>query len=106
MVETVNSLSRRRSGSCLTSPHVYGLIEKQKRRRIFTCAFSPRVAEALRSARSRVMAKSEQRFSGQPKGTVMVVEFELDGNEFLGLNGGPHFKFTPAVSFIVNCKKQ
>ena len=44
--------------------------------------------------------------SGQPKGTVMVVEFELDGNEFLGLNGGPHFKFTPAVSFIVTCKKQ
>jgi predicted 3-demethylubiquinone-9 3-methyltransferase (glyoxalase superfamily) len=38
--------------------------------------------------------------------TVMVVEFELDGNAFLGLNGGPHFKFTPAVSFIVYCKKQ
>ena len=44
--------------------------------------------------------------SGQPKGAVMTVEFELDGNKFLGLNGGPHFKFTPAVSFIVNCKKQ
>lgn len=44
--------------------------------------------------------------SGQPKGAVMTVEFELDGNKFLGLNGGPHFKFTPAVSFIVNCKTQ
>jgi predicted 3-demethylubiquinone-9 3-methyltransferase (glyoxalase superfamily) len=44
--------------------------------------------------------------SGQPKDTVMTVEFELDGNTFLGLNGGPHFKFTPAVSFIVNCKTQ
>lgn len=44
--------------------------------------------------------------SGQPKDTVMTVEFELDGNKFLGLNGGPHFKFTPAVSFIVNCKTQ
>ena len=36
----------------------------------------------------------------------MTVEFELDGNKFLGLNGGPHFRFTPAVSFVVNCKKQ
>lgn len=44
--------------------------------------------------------------SGQPKGAVMTVEFELDGNKFLGLNGGPHFKFTQAVSFIVTCKKQ
>ncbi len=44
--------------------------------------------------------------SGQSKGTVMTIEFELDGNEFLGLNGGPLFKFSPATSFIVNCKTQ
>ncbi len=44
--------------------------------------------------------------SGHPKGTVMTVEFELDANQFLGLNGGPLFKFSPATSFIVNCKTQ
>lgn len=41
-----------------------------------------------------------------PKGTVMVVEFELDGQQFLALNGGPRFKFTQAVSFVVNCETQ
>jgi predicted 3-demethylubiquinone-9 3-methyltransferase (glyoxalase superfamily) len=41
-----------------------------------------------------------------PKGTVLTVRFQLDGQEFLALNGGPMFKFTEAVSFIVNCDTQ
>ncbi len=41
-----------------------------------------------------------------PKGSVMTVEFELDGERFVGLNGGPNFKFTEAVSFVVNCQDQ
>lgn len=41
-----------------------------------------------------------------PAGTVMTVEFELDGQEFVGLNGGPHFHFTEAVSFTVRCETQ
>ena len=41
-----------------------------------------------------------------PKGAVMTAEFELDGQEFIALNGGPHFKFTEAVSFVVNCETQ
>lgn len=41
-----------------------------------------------------------------PKGGVMVVEFELDGQRFLALNGGPHYKFTEAVSLTVNCETQ
>ena len=44
--------------------------------------------------------------SGRPKGSVMTVAFQLDGQEFLALNGGPVFKFTEAVSFIVNCETQ
>jgi len=44
--------------------------------------------------------------SGVPKGTAMTVTFQLFGQEFLGLNGGPHFKFSPAISFIVNCQTQ
>ena len=44
--------------------------------------------------------------SGQPKGSVMTVAFELDGQPFLALNGGPIFKFTEAISLIVNCKDQ
>ena len=41
-----------------------------------------------------------------PKGTVMVVTFELDGEKFMGLNGGPQFKFSEAVSFVVRCETQ
>ena len=40
------------------------------------------------------------------EGTVMTVEFELNGQQFLGLNGGPVFRFNEAVSFIVNCENQ
>ena len=42
----------------------------------------------------------------RPKGMVMTVEFELNGRPFLALNGGPNFKFSPAVSFIVHCRTQ
>jgi len=41
-----------------------------------------------------------------PEGTVMVASFELDGQKFLALNGGPQFTFSPAVSFLVNCETQ
>ena len=41
-----------------------------------------------------------------PKGSVMVVTFELDGQELMALNGGPQFKFSEAISLVVNCKNQ
>lgn len=41
-----------------------------------------------------------------PKGKVMTATFELDGQEFMALNGGPQFKFTEAISFFVNCETQ
>jgi predicted 3-demethylubiquinone-9 3-methyltransferase (glyoxalase superfamily) len=44
--------------------------------------------------------------SGRPKGTVMTVTFHLEEQEFMALNGGPQFKFTEAISFVVNCQTQ
>jgi predicted 3-demethylubiquinone-9 3-methyltransferase (glyoxalase superfamily) len=44
--------------------------------------------------------------AGRPKGSVMTVEFELDGQKFIALNGGPLFKFTEAISLVVNCENQ
>lgn len=44
--------------------------------------------------------------SGRLKGTVMTVAFQIEGQEFIALNGGPEFKFTPAISFVVSCKTQ
>ena len=41
-----------------------------------------------------------------PAGTVMTATFELEGQEFIALNGGPEFKFTEAISFFVNCQTQ
>jgi predicted 3-demethylubiquinone-9 3-methyltransferase (glyoxalase superfamily) len=41
-----------------------------------------------------------------PKGSVMTISFELDGQEFVALNGGPQFKFTEAISLVVNCETQ
>lgn len=43
---------------------------------------------------------------GRPPGSVMTVEFELDGETFTALNGGPHFKFNEAVSFEIQCETQ
>ncbi|HEX8282162.1 MAG TPA: VOC family protein [Pyrinomonadaceae bacterium] len=44
--------------------------------------------------------------TGKPPGSVMTVTFRLDGQEFIALNGGPHFKFNEAISLVVNCETQ
>jgi len=50
--------------------------------------------------------KAGQDVHHKPPGSVMVVEFELDGQPFVGLNGGPNFKFDEAVSFQIHCDTQ
>ena len=44
--------------------------------------------------------------SGRPKGSAMTVAFQLEGQDFVALNGGPVFQFSPAISFVVNCETQ
>lgn len=63
----------------------------------------------FRNSRIGKMARYDEagaKASGQKAGAVMTVEFQLEGQDFLALNGGPHFKFTEAVSFVVNCATQ
>ncbi|MCL6571936.1 MAG: VOC family protein [Bacillus sp. (in: Bacteria)] len=50
--------------------------------------------------------KERHEIDGIPEGTVMTVQFQLEGQVFVALNGGPQFKFTEAISFIVNCEDQ
>jgi len=50
--------------------------------------------------------KASSEISGQPEGSVMVVEFEIADQKFVGLNGGPLFKFNEAISFMIDCKDQ
>ena len=44
--------------------------------------------------------------SGRPEGSVLTISFEIEGQDFLALNGGPIFKFNEPVSFIINCETQ
>jgi predicted 3-demethylubiquinone-9 3-methyltransferase (glyoxalase superfamily) len=59
-----------------------------------------RIVQVARYGRAGAQA------SGRAEGTVMTVSFELDGQAFVALNGGPAFRITPAVSFVVNCRDQ
>lgn len=60
---------------------------------------------------SRIVSMSRygeagQDLHGQKPGTVMNVEFEIEGQSFIALNGGPHFRFNPAISFVIHCGSQ
>jgi predicted 3-demethylubiquinone-9 3-methyltransferase (glyoxalase superfamily) len=50
--------------------------------------------------------EASAKVSGMPAGSVLTVEFQINGMDFLGMNGGPAFKFNEAVSFIINCEDQ
>src|SRR5437660_10709529 len=50
--------------------------------------------------------KQAAKASGRPAGSVLTIEFELEGQKFVALNGGPQFKFSESVSFVVNCETQ
>ena len=51
-------------------------------------------------------SKEGAKVSGRPEGSVLVVSFQIEGQEFSALNGGPEFTFSPAISFAVNCETQ
>jgi predicted 3-demethylubiquinone-9 3-methyltransferase (glyoxalase superfamily) len=51
-------------------------------------------------------SKEAAQVSGMPEGSVMTVQFELDGQTFVGLNGGPHFRFNEALSLVIDCETQ
>ncbi|MGM0867410.1 MAG: VOC family protein [Bacillota bacterium] len=56
--------------------------------------------------RITLYGKERHEIHGIPEGAVMTVEFQLEGQGFVALNGGPQFKFTEAISFIVHCDSQ
>ena len=63
----------------------------------------------FKNSRIKGMARYDDqaaKAAGRPKGSVMTVQFELDGQDFVALNGGPAFKLTEAISFVVSCETQ
>ena len=55
---------------------------------------------------NRITRYGQERHESMSEGKVMTVEFELEGQRFVALNGGPRYKFTEAISLIVNCESQ
>jgi predicted 3-demethylubiquinone-9 3-methyltransferase (glyoxalase superfamily) len=50
--------------------------------------------------------KEGEKVAGRPKGSIMTIEFQFEGQKFVALNGGPHFKFNESISFVVNSETQ
>ncbi|WP_243039389.1 VOC family protein [Dyella sedimenti] len=69
-------------------------------------AFYVSVFEHSRILATTRFTASSAAASGQPEGSVMTIDFELDGQRFAALNGGPQFRFNEAVSLVVNCRSQ
>ena len=83
------------------TPHLWFEDNAEEAAKFYTSIFkNARVLDITHYGESAAEA------SGRPKGTVMTVTFELEGQRFMALNGGPIFKFSPAISFLVNCETQ
>ena len=84
-----------------------------QKQRITPCLwFDGRAEEAMRfytkifkKSKKGVVTRYGEAGPGK-KGTVLTATFEIEGQEFMALNGGPDFKFSPAISFVVHCKSQ
>src|SRR3989442_395484 len=85
--------------------------------RITSCLWFDDQAEAAVEFYTRVFRNSKvgtiarygeagKEFHGKPPGSVMIIEFEMNGHSFTALNGGPNFKFTEAISFQIMCETQ
>lgn len=73
----------------------------------YVSVFSARRATRSDGGESKILGVARYGEAGPgPAGTVMTVDFLLEGQEFMALNGGPEFTFSPAISFVVNCETQ
>ena len=64
------------------------------------------IFENARIVATTTYSKESSEASGQPEGSVMTIAFQLDGQDFTAINGGPHFKFNEAISLVINCRTQ
>ena len=84
------------------SPRSCGSTTRPRRRRASTPSIFPNSKIVTVTRYSEAGPKA----AGRPEGSVMTVEFELDGQQFTALNGGPLFKFNEAISLVVNCERR
>ncbi len=81
------------------TPHLWFDSQAEEAAKFYTSLFND-----SKIGRTASYGKAGFEIHGQPEGKLMTIEFELEGQKFLGLNAGPYFKFTPSVSFHVKCK--
>jgi predicted 3-demethylubiquinone-9 3-methyltransferase (glyoxalase superfamily) len=83
------------------TPHLWFEDNAEEAAKFYTSIFkNSRILDITR------YGESAAEVSGRPKGTVMTMTFELEGQQFTALNGGPIFKFSPAISFLISCETQ
>lgn len=83
------------------TPHLWFNNDAEEAVKFYTSVFkNSKITDIARYGEAGAKA------SGRPQGTVMTVTFELEGQQFMALNGGPVFTFSPAISFMVNCETQ
>jgi predicted 3-demethylubiquinone-9 3-methyltransferase (glyoxalase superfamily) len=68
--------------------------------------FYSRIFKNFKVGRKLYHGKEGHEIHNMPEGTLLTIDFEIEGQQFIGLNGGPMFKFSEAVSFIINCEDQ
>ena len=79
-------------------PHLWFDSQAEEAAKVYTSIF-----ENSKMGNISRYVEGGQEVHGQEAGSVMTVEFEIEGYKMIGLNGGPHFTFNPSISFIVNC---
>jgi predicted 3-demethylubiquinone-9 3-methyltransferase (glyoxalase superfamily) len=83
------------------TPNLWFNTEAEEAAKFYTSIF-----QNSRIGRMTHYGSERHEFDEISEGTVMTVEFQLEGQSFVALNGGPQFQFTEAISFIVNCETQ
>lgn len=97
-VPSSKTTEQRESRRQKITPHLWFDDQAEEAARFYTSLFP-----ASRMGGVTHYSDEGKEIHGREAGTVMTVEFELDGTKFVALNGGPHFTFTPAISFFVTC---
>jgi len=98
---TAKEVNRERAAVQKLTPFLWFDHQAEEAARFYTSVFKK--SKILNVAR---YSEAGANASGRPKGSVMTVVFEIEGQRFIALNGGPYFKFNEAVSFVVNCNTQ
>lgn len=97
-------MNAEKNGTQKIVPHLWFADQAEEAAAFYVSSFSAVVDGPSKVGHISRYGEATEEVSGLPAGTVMTVDFELAGQKFIALNGGPVFNFTPAISFFVSCE--